>query len=83
MIRLNVSEQQLFDMIMAVYALGNGEDGQQDPETARRREVLLEKLHKAFDSKIIAPRAEQAGAPMRMPARHSHADSGDLPQQHA
>ena len=47
MIRLNVSEQQLFDMIMAVYSLGNGEDGHHDPETARRREALLEKLHQA------------------------------------
>jgi hypothetical protein len=82
MIRLNVSEQQLFDMIMAVYSLGNGEDGHHDPETARRREALLEKLHRAFDSKIIAPRAEQAGAPIRMPARHAHDGSAELPQQH-
>ena len=69
MIRLNVSEQQLFDIIMAVYSMGHGEDGHQDPETARRREALLDKLHRAFDSKIIAPRAEQSGAPIRMPVR--------------
>lgn len=69
MIRLNVSEQQLFDIIMAVYSLGNGEDGHQDPETARRRDALLDKLHRAFDTKIIAPRAEQSGAPIRMPVR--------------
>ena len=69
MIRLNVSEQQLFDIIMAVYSTGTGEEGHQDPETARRREALLDKLHRAFDTKIIAPRAEQAGAPMRMPVR--------------
>jgi hypothetical protein len=62
MIRLSVSEQQLFDMIMAVYSLGNGEDAPQDPETVRRREALLEKLHRAFDSKILAPRAEHAAA---------------------
>jgi hypothetical protein len=78
MIRLSVSEQQLFDLIMAVYSLGNGEDGQQDPETVRRREALLEKLHRAFDTKIIAPRTEKAGAPMRMPAQHCHAGAGDL-----
>jgi hypothetical protein len=73
MIRLSVSEQQLFDMIMAVYSMGNGEDGQQDPETVRRREALLDKLHRAFDSKIVAPRAEQAGAPVRMAIRNAHA----------
>ena len=82
MIRLSVSEQQLFDLIMAVYSIGNGEDGQQDPETVRRREALLDKLHRAFDAKIIAPRAEKAGAPMRMPAQHSHAGSGDLSHPH-
>ncbi|GEM_PF-3561971 len=67
MIRLSVSEQQLFDIIMAVYAMSNGEEGQHDPETARRREALLDKLHRAFDSKIIAPRSAQAGAPLRVP----------------
>ena len=82
MIRLNVSEQQLFDIIMAVYSMGNGEDGQQDAETTRRREALLDKLHRAFDSKIIAPRAEQSGAPIRMPARHV-AESGALERPHA
>lgn len=82
MIRLSVSEQQLFDLIMAVYSLGNGEDGQQDPETVRRREALLDKLHRAFDSKIIAPRAEKAGAPVRMPAQHSQTGSGDFSHPH-
>ncbi len=82
MIRLSVSEQQLFDLIMAVYSMGNGEDGQQDPETVRRREALLDKLHRAFDTKIIAPRAEKGGAPIRMPAQHSPAGEGDLSQQH-
>lgn len=81
MIRLNVSEQQLFDIIMAVYSMGNGEDGQQDPETVRRREALLDKLHRAFDTKIIAPRAEQAGGPMRMPARHAQ-ESDALRREH-
>ena len=81
MIRLNVSEQQLFDIIMAVYSMSNGEEGQQDPETARRREALLDKLHRAFDSKIIAPRADQSGAPMRMAARHAQ-EPGALRRQH-
>lgn len=82
MIRLSVSEQQLFDLIMAVYSLGNGEDGQQDPETVRRREALLDKLHRAFDTKIIAPRAEKAGTPVRMPAQHSHAGPDDFSHPH-
>jgi hypothetical protein len=82
MIRLNVSEQQLFDIIMAVYSMGNGEDGQQDPETVRRREALLDKLHRAFDSKIIAPHAEQHGAPIRMPARGDQDSSGALRREH-
>lgn len=75
MIRLNVSEQQLFDMIMAVYSMGGGEDSQQDPESARRREALLDKLHRAFDTKIIAPRAEQLGAPVRAAAAKAHASA--------
>jgi len=74
MIRLSVSEQQLFDIIMAVYSMGHGEDSQ-DPETVRRRETLLDKLHRAFDSKIIAPRAQQAGAPGRVPLRSAQAVS--------
>lgn len=72
MIRLNVSEQQLFDIIMAIYSMGNGEDA--DPETVRRREALLEKLHRAFDSKILAPRAEQAH--LRFAARTPEAVGG-------
>lgn len=75
MIRLSVSEQQLFDIIMAVYAMGNGDEGQHDPETARRREALLDKLHRAFDNKIITPRAQQAGTPVRMPLRSEHGAS--------
>jgi hypothetical protein len=79
MIRLNVSEQQLFDIIMAVYAMGNSEDGQQEPEAARRREALLDKLHRAFDAKIISPRAQHAGAPIRMAARNAQVVSGSQP----
>lgn len=81
MIRLSVSEQQLFDIIMAVYSMGGSEDAHQDPETVRRREALLDKLHRAFDNKIIAPRAEQAGTPARMPLRNVHPVSAELRSQ--
>ena len=83
MIRLNVSEQQLFDMIMAVYSQGSSEEVQPDSESARRREALLDKLHRAFDSKIIAPRAEHAGAPIRMMARNAAIADSDLPAHEA
>lgn len=83
MIRLNVSEQQLFDMIMAVYAMGNSEEGQQEPETVRRREALLDKLHRAFDTKIVGPRAMQAGAPLRAGGRHGEAVAGSDFRSHA
>ena len=79
MIRLNVSEQQLFDIIMAVYAMGNSEEGQQEPETVRRREALLDKLHRAFDSKIISPRARQSGAPLHLPTRNVEAVANSHP----
>ena len=79
MIRLNVSEQQLFDIIMAVYAMGNSEEGQQEPETARRREALLDKLHRAFDSKIITPKARQVGAPLPLPTRSAEVVAGSHP----
>ena len=79
MIRLNVSEQQLFDIIMAVYAMGNGDDGQQEPETVRRREALLDKLHRAFDSKIVTPRARQAGTPLHMTSRNAEAVTSSHP----
>lgn len=74
MIRLSINEQQLFDLIMAVYA--TGADGQQqDAEAARRREILLEKLHRAFDNKTMAVRGE-------MPARSVHM-SAHKPQAEA
>lgn len=57
MIRLSVNEQQLFDLIMAVYAAG-ADGPQQDPDAARRREVLLEKLHRAFENKTMSARGE-------------------------
>lgn len=83
MIRLNVSEQQLFDIIMAVYSMGNSEEGQQEPETARRREALLDKLHRAFDTKIVGPRAVQAGAPLRADGRHAEAVAVSDVRSHA
>jgi len=63
MIRLNVNEQQLFDMIMAVYAAG-ADGSQADGEAAQRREALLDKLHRAFDNKIMITQPDSTtGAP--------------------
>jgi hypothetical protein len=69
MIRLNVNEQQLFDMIMAVYATG-AEGGNTDAAATQRREALLDKLHRAFDNKIMTTQ-DGASAPSRIarPAR--------------
>ena len=68
MIRLSINEQQLFDLIMAVYAAG-ADDQQQDPESARRREILLDKLHRAFENKTMTVRGE-------MPTRPVHVSVG-------
>lgn len=57
MIRLNLNEQQLFDMIMAVYAAG-ADSSPTDVQAAQRREALLEKLHRAFDNKILTAQTE-------------------------
>jgi len=59
MIRLNVNDQQLFDMIMAVYAAG-ADGSPADTETAQRREALLDKLHRAFDNKIMTTQPDGA-----------------------
>jgi len=53
MIRLSVSEQELFDLIMALYLDAAAERAGKSPETAERREALLEKLHSAFDDKVL------------------------------
>ena len=75
MIRLNVNEQQLFDLIMAVYAAASAEGSQQDAETAKRRDVLLDKLHRAFDNKIMATQADRAGSAVAR-AAHAAAQTG-------
>jgi hypothetical protein len=54
MIRLTLTEQQLFDVILAVYATKAGDPGEKattnaQSEAQRRREDLLTKLHDAFD----------------------------------
>ena len=64
MIRLNVNEQQLFDMIMAVYSAG-ADGSQTDKETAQRREALLDKLHRAFDNKIMTTQPDGISAAPR------------------
>lgn len=73
MIRLSLNEQQLFDLIMALYAMGT--DAQQDPETARRREILLEKLHRAFDNKTMAARGEMPTRSVHISATKPHAEA--------
>jgi len=75
MIRLNVNEQQLFDLIMAVYAQASADSGQ-DGETAQRREALLDKLHRAFDTKIMAPQGETPAGAMRLGAQTAAAMRG-------
>ena len=65
MIRIGFSEQQLFDMIMAVYAAGSAEGADQDPEAVKRRGALLNKLHRHFDNKVMAPDIDLVEEPRR------------------
>lgn len=66
MIRLNVSEQELFDLIMALYLDAAVEHSRQHADVAERRETLLEKLHDAFDNKILLAELEdRPPAPVR------------------
>lgn len=66
MIQLTLSEQELFDVIMAVYLAANsapGPDaGAHELETAARRKALLDKLHEAFDRGTAARQACEATA---------------------
>ena len=56
-ISLKVNEQELFELIMVVYASGNTFiDGQRDKEVATRRRALLDKLHVAYESRSCANR---------------------------
>jgi hypothetical protein len=55
MISLQVTEQELFDLIMAVYASGNTLRGTGDEANAIQwRQALLDKLHGAFDRQFAA-----------------------------
>jgi len=66
MIRLNVSEQELFDLIMALYLDAAVEHSRRHPDVAERREALLEKLHDAFDNKVLlAELGDRQPAPVR------------------
>jgi len=58
MIRINVSEQELFDLIMALYLDAAAEHAQRHPDVAERREALIEKLHDAFDNKVLLAELE-------------------------
>jgi hypothetical protein len=78
MIRLELTEQELFDLIMTLYADGAAEYAQQSPETAQRREALLERLHDAFDDKVLLAQLEDRQAiPVRVGQRHATADTRD------
>ena len=79
MIRINVNEQQLFDMIMAVYAAG-ADPSQSDAQSTKRREALLDKLHRAFDNKILTAQGEASHSPTRRESR-STAAAGAARQQ--
>jgi hypothetical protein len=70
MIRLNVSEQELFDLIMALYLDAAVEHSRRHPDVAERREALIEKLHDAFDNKILLAELEdRPPAPVRVGPR--------------
>ncbi|PWT98549.1 MAG: hypothetical protein C5B51_29065 [Terriglobia bacterium] len=58
MIRLSINEQELFDLIMALYLDAAAERARKSPEIAERREALLEKLHNAFDDKVLLAEME-------------------------
>ncbi len=53
MIRLSITEQELFELIMALYLDAAAERARKSPEAAERRQVLLDKLHNAFDDKVL------------------------------
>jgi hypothetical protein len=71
MIQVNVNDQELFELIMAVYALEKtsaapsvGES--EDPkflEVAQVRRGLLEKLHGLFDQNTMGAHDQQVGTP--------------------
>jgi hypothetical protein len=65
MIRLSVSEQELFDLIMALYLDAAAEHARKSPEAAERREALLEKLHNAFDETVLPAEFESQPIPAR------------------
>ena len=53
MISLRISEQELFDLIMAVYAAANTfKHTERESDACERRQRLLEKLHAAFDAEL-------------------------------
>jgi hypothetical protein len=62
MIRLDVTEQELFDIIVAVHAAGRTEAGiesgelpvDQAGDALERRADLLEKLHDIFDANVMS-----------------------------
>ncbi len=66
MIHLNFTEQELFDVIMALYlaaSSGNSANPEShEVETATRRKALLDKLHEAFDRNNLARQSADVSA---------------------
>ena len=49
MVSLSLSEQDLFDLIMALHAAEDAAAREQDSGSTDRRRILLDKLHEAFE----------------------------------
>ncbi len=76
MIQLSLSEQQLFDLIMAVYSAPRAACAEETEEVAARREALLEKLHSAFDNSLTAVLGNRSQLPIRLATRASEEIQG-------
>lgn len=71
MIQVNVNEQELFELIMAMYALEKTSAApsvaeSEDPkflEVVQLRRSLLDKLHGLFDQNTMAAHDQQVGTP--------------------
>jgi hypothetical protein len=49
MVCLNLTEQELFDLIMTLHTAESASSPEETAEEAKRRKALLEKLHAAFE----------------------------------
>jgi DNA-binding NarL/FixJ family response regulator len=62
MIQLNVSEQQLFDIIMALYAVRDTDKDGRNPAMRKRLDLLLDALHAKFDLEVMPERTTELPA---------------------